>query len=148
MKLSENFYLIEFTRSQTATRKGIDNIPTTEHIYNLRQLCYFILQPLRQALGFPLQISSGYRSVQLNRAIGGSTTSQHSIGQAADLVHPEKNKDIFDYIRKNLPFDQLIWEFGNNDSPDWVHVSWAIEKRGEVMAAQKGDYGTEYTYMP
>lgn len=131
MKLSENFTLDEFTASQTAVHKGIDNSPTPEHIENMRALCEHILEPLRTALGRPINISSGYRSVPLNKAIGGSSKSQHSKGEAADIqVHRVDAFDVAQCIEKmGLPYDQLIFE------GTWVHVSYRANPRGEVLTA-------------
>jgi len=144
-QLSNNFYLIEFTRSQTAIRKGIDNQPNTPEIQNLIRLCNAVLQPLRVALGFPIHISSGYRCPFLNAAIGGARSSQHQYGKAADVDHPTKNKEIFDYIKNYLTFDQLIWEFGNKERPDWVHVSYDTQNRGQVLKAFRDEKGkTKY----
>ena len=143
-QLSDNFWLSEFTRSQTATRKGIDNHPGTTEVQNLIRLCNSVLQPLRVALGFPIHISSGYRSPFLNAAIGGSRSSQHMFGKAADIDHATKNKEIYDYIKNYLTFDQLIWEFGDKQRPDWVHVSYDTENRGQVLRAFSEDVRTKY----
>lgn len=141
-KLSDHFWLSEFTRSQTASRKGIDNTPGTTEVKNLIALCQAVLQPLRVALGYAIFISSGYRSPFLNAAIGGSQGSQHMYGEAADLDHPYRNKEIFDYIKNYLNFDQLIWEFGNKERPDWVHVSFRKGRnRGQVLRAFRDDNG-------
>ena len=144
MKLSKNFSLNEFTRSQTATRRGFNNEPDEGAIYNLGQLCDFVLQPLRDAMGHAIHISSGYRGLSLNTAIHGSKTSQHVFGKAADIDSANKNKIYFDYIRKNLPFDQLIWEFGDSKSPDWVHVSYSTNNRKQILTAYRDEYGTQY----
>lgn len=143
-QLSENFWLNEFIRSQSATRAGIDNIPAEPEYYNLLYLCKYVLQPMRDHFG-PLFISSGYRSPELNKLIGGSKTSQHMKGQAADIDSPTRNKEYFDYIRGNLPFDQLIWEFGTDDLPNWVHVSYDVSKnRGMILKAFRDDSGVHY----
>jgi D-alanyl-D-alanine dipeptidase len=106
-----------------------------------------IFQPLRDGIGKPIRISSGYRSEKLNKAVGGSKTSQHNKGQALDLVATTgfTNKDIFDYIKKHLEFDQMIWEFGTDKNPDWVHVSYNKGKnRKQVLKAIKKDGKTLY----
>ena len=121
--LSKNFALEEFTRSTTANREGISNQPGPAEIANISALVLNVLQPLRDAVGFPINISSGYRSEALNSFIGGANNSQHTKGQAADLVSQD-NAKLFNYIMTNLPFDQLIWEAGNDDQPEWVHVSY------------------------
>ena len=121
--LSKNFALDEFTKSATANRLGISNMPDPVAISNLQALVDNVLQPLRDAMGFPIVISSGYRSKVLNEAIKGAVNSQHMKGQAADIVGLNKPA-MFTYIKDNLPFDQLIWEAGTNSSPDWIHVSY------------------------
>ena len=141
IKLSTNLYLHEVIKSRTALARGFDNAPTNEHLNNLKHLATEIFQPLRDGLGVPLGISSGYRSIELNEAIGGSKTSQHSKGEAididADIFGKTTNADIFNYIKENLDFDQLIWEFGNDTTPDWVHVSYKSyeENRNEILQA-------------
>ena len=126
MRLSKNFTLSELTKSQSAERLNLDNTPNAETIDNLRFLCDHILQPIRNALG-PLVVSSGYRSHALNRAIGGSATSQHMLGLAADIECPGMdNQKLAEWIYKNIPiWDQLILEFYTPGQPQsgWVHVS-------------------------
>ena len=141
MKLSENFTLDELTKSQEATRLGIENIPNEEQIQNLKILCEKILQPLRDYYGMPLSISSGYRSVALCETIGSSAKSQHTKGQAADFeIFGVANKDIADFIVKNFEYDQCILEFWNENEPNsgWVHCSYSIEgNRKQYLKAQK-----------
>jgi len=146
MKLSDNFSLHEFTRSQTATRHGIDNTPSKEIIGNLQSLCLGVLQPVRQHFQKPMIISSGYRCVELNIKIGGSVTSQHVQGQAADIeVLEVSNLELSDWINKNLSFDQLILEFHNPDEDPhsgWVHVSFNSDNnRHEYKEAYKNEEG-------
>jgi zinc D-Ala-D-Ala carboxypeptidase len=146
MKLSKNFTLGEMIQSQTAIRKGIDNTPNGDQILNLIDLCENVLQPLRDHIG-AIYISSGFRSQKLNVAIGGSTTSQHCAlnGAAADIDMGEKNREIFEYIKNELPFDQLIWEFGNDECPSWVHVSYKEGKnRKQILKAVKENGRTKY----
>ena len=150
MKLSENLSLIEVIKSNTATQKRIDNAPTPEHLANLKVVAKVIFQPLRDALG-AISISSGYRSKKLNSAIGGSRSSQHCKGEALDLDNDHKegratNREIFFFIKNNLDFDQLIWEFGNEKKPDWVHVSYNAggKQRGIILRAVRGKWGTNY----
>ena len=139
MKLSMNLSLSEVLVSQTAKRLQISNEPTEEHLNNLKQIANNIFQPLRDGLGYPIYVSSGYRSEALNKAIKGSSkTSQHMKGQAldldADVYKGVTNKDIFLYIRDNLDFDQLIWEYGTVNNPSWVHVSFVKgNNRGKIM---------------
>lgn len=126
MKLSENFWLVEFTKSQTAARLGINNNPTGEHLKNLQRLIDHVLQPTRAALG-PLVVNSGYRSPSLNAKVGGSVNSQHSLGEAADIECPALgNLALARWIAENVEFDQLILEAHNPSQPNsgWVHVSY------------------------
>ena len=129
MKLSKNLTLNECLRSGVAERLGIDNVPDDEWVIeNLRQVAERIFQPCRDHFGSPLYVSSGYRSPELNRAIGGSKRSQHIQGRAldldADVFGGFSNAELFHYIKENLEFDQMVWEFGDGDNPSWVHVSY------------------------
>jgi len=146
MKLSNSFNLIEFTSSETASRRGIDNTPSIAVIENLRLLCENVLQPLRDKYGKSINITSGYRSPKLNKAIGGSSTSSHCFGQAADIQVDKKDYLKVWEILKTLPFDQIIWEFGTESAPDWIHVSYVQGKnRGQKLKAVKNIFGkTEY----
>ena len=151
MKISEHLDLSEVIRSESAKRLGIKNMPSDEHITNLKILAENIFEPIRQNFRVPIRISSAYRSPALNRAIGGSQTSQHSIGEAIDIdmdgnPHGVTNKQIFDYIKNSLNFDQLIWEFGSNTNPDWVHVSYKAKgnQRRQVLVAKKINGKTTY----
>jgi hypothetical protein len=143
-KLTENFTLQELTHSITAKNRGIDNTPNAVVIFKMRALAKNVLQPARDFLGAPITVSSGYRSPKLNKAIGGAKYSQHRLGEAADIVC-ENNKLVFDYIYDNLEFDQLIWEFGDDLQPDWIHVSFTNDgNRGEVLRALKKGRKTVY----
>ena len=126
MKISKNLTLVELTTNQTAIRKGIDNTPSEEVINNLKLVATKVFEPLREGLGQPIRISSGYRSPKINKAIGGAKNSQHITGEALDLqgMGTLKNSQIFNYIKKNLTYDQLIWEYGTDKEPAWVHVSY------------------------
>lgn len=144
MKLSNNFSLAEFERSQTAARMGLDNSAPEWAVGNLQRLCQTILQPLRDEAG-PIYLSSGYRGEQLNQCIGGSPTSQHCYGQAADIHAAGLSPHDLcrTIIRLALPFDQLILEFH-----EWVHVSVPAPNhsaRGNILTAQKQDGRTVYT---
>lgn len=148
MKLSKNFSLAELTKSQAALRLGLDNSPTPLVVQSLEQLCINVLQPVRDYFG-PVIISSGYRSERLNGAIGGSNTSQHCFGQAADFECPgNSNYDVAAWISKNLPFDQLILEFytAGNPSSGWIHVSWKNDQinRNKILTASKEGGKTVY----
>lgn len=124
--ISTNLSLAECITSQTAERKKIDNTPNAAVICSLRLVAEKVFQPLRKHFGKPIRVSSGYRSPALNRSIGGSVTSQHVKGEALDLqgTNGVTNAQIYNYIKKNLDFDQLIWEYGTDKEPAWVHVSY------------------------
>jgi len=150
MRLSKNFVLSEITRSNTAKRLGIDNEPTKKDLENLQRIVTNLLQPLRNHLG-PIRISSGYRSKELNRAIGGSNKSQHSKGEAVDIQFWKEgqmcNKEVYDWIIDNaIEFDQMINEFDFS----WIHISLKKSKnRREVLEAYKDKDGdTKYRYAP
>lgn len=130
------FTIKELIKSTTATAKKIDNTPTKEVEDNLTKLVDKVLDPLREAYGKPIKVNSGYRCPKLNRAVGGSATSQHVLGQAADITGGSKaeNKILFDLIKSlKLPFDQLIWENGGV----WVHVSFGPRNRRQVLSINK-----------
>jgi zinc D-Ala-D-Ala carboxypeptidase len=142
MKLSKHLTLAEVIKSQTAIQKGIDNTPTYEHLENLKLIANRVFEPLRAFLNKPIRVNSGYRSEALNKAIGGSKTSQHCKGEALDI---DEGKEAFDYIKDNLEFDQLIWEFGDNNNPDWIHVSYnRFKNRKQVLNAVKKNGKTKY----
>lgn len=143
MKLSPNFYLSEFTKSQTASRRGIDNDPDAEQIKKLRKLCEEVLEPVRAHFKRPVIISSGFRSYMLNKAIGGSQTSQHSHGEAADFEIPGvPNYEVARWMEKNLNYDQLILEFYTPGQPNsgWIHVSYREGRlrNQELTAVRQG----------
>jgi zinc D-Ala-D-Ala carboxypeptidase len=149
MQLSKNLSLAEVMRSETAKRKGISNMPTPEHIENFKLLAEKVFQPIREHFGVPIHISSGYRSKALNTAIGGSLSSQHCSGEAIDIDMDGTsitNAQIFNFIKDNLSFDQMIWEFGTNSNPDWVHVSYEStgKQRKQILKAVKSAKGTSY----
>jgi zinc D-Ala-D-Ala carboxypeptidase len=151
MKLSANFQLSELVKSQVAERKGIPNNPSPSHIDNLKALCVNVLQPIRSHFDSPVIISSGYRSAELCIAIGSKPTSQHSEGKAADIeVVNVDNKELAEWIRNNLEFDQLILEFYREGEPDsgWIHVSWNTDhNRSQTLKAVKDENG-KTTYQP
>jgi zinc D-Ala-D-Ala carboxypeptidase len=145
MNISEHITLSEATKSQTAIRSGITNVPTEEHLKAMMLLTEKVFEPLRKAFNKPIGISSFYRSYGLNKAIGGATSSQHCLGEAIDLDTDTFNNEIFYWIKNNLVFDQLIWEFGDTNSPDWVHVSYSEKgNRKQVLRAIKRNGKTEY----
>ncbi len=124
--LSKNLTLQEAITSQTATRLGIDNTPNERQIENLKLVATHCFQPIRDHFGKPIRVSSGFRSKALNKAIRGSATSDHPKGLALDLqgTNGIANKEIFDWAKENLDFDQLIWEYGTKKEPAWVHISY------------------------
>ena len=148
MKLSENFSLIELTKSQTAERKGIDNSPSAEHQENLKSLCEMILQPVRDHFQRVVSVSSGYRSPELCTAIGSKTTSQHAKGQAADFeIYGLSNKELADWINESLEYDQLILEYWKEEDPNsgWVHCSFNDQgNRKQYLKAYKENGSTKY----
>jgi zinc D-Ala-D-Ala carboxypeptidase len=150
MKLSENLELAEVIRSSTAKRLGIKNEPTAIHLNNLKILAEKIFQPIRNHFGRPIFISSGYRSAALNKATpGASTTSQHSRGEAIDIDMDGTeitNAQIFEFIKENLEFDQLIAEFPTKGNPSWVHVSYESKgsQRNQILVAKKINGKTSY----
>lgn len=149
MKLSKNLSLKELTKSATAIKKGISNEPLPEHMENLKAVAENIFQPLRDYFGVPIAVTSGYRSADLNRIIGGSSTSQHCKGEAidldADVYGNLTNAAIFSYLKERTDFDQLIWEFGTDENPAWVHCSYTTGiNRGEALIAYKADGKTRY----
>jgi zinc D-Ala-D-Ala carboxypeptidase len=155
MKLSKNLDLSEVVKSQTATRLGINNTPPTQHINNLKLLAEKIFQPIRDHFKRPIFISSGYRSVALNRAIGGSLTSQHSTGEAIDIDMDGtriSNTSIFNYIKNNLDFDQLIAEFKGENGPAWIHVSYSAsrpkQRKQILIALKEGNKTVYHSYTP
>ena len=154
MKLSEHLDLSEVTRSDMAKRKGISNEPTPEHLENFKKLAENIFEPIRKHFGEPIFISSGYRSKALNEAIGGASSSQHCSGEAIDIdmdgrSNKVTNVNVFNFIKENLNFDQLIWEFGNDTAPDWVHVSYEStgKQRKQILKAVRNSAG-QTIYKP
>ena len=151
MILSKSFTLNELTKSQEATRLGIENIPNEEHIENLKILCEKILQPVRDFYGMPLSVSSGYRSAALCEAIGSSAKSQHTKGQAADFeIFGVANKEVAEFIIKNLEYDQCILEFWNENEPNsgWVHCSYSANgNRKQYLKAEKLNGRIVYTIL-
>jgi hypothetical protein len=151
-KLSEHLDLSEVIRSESAKRKGISNMPTEAHIANFKLLAEKIFEPIRTHFRCPIIISSGYRSKELNAAIGGSLTSQHCQGEAIDIdmdgtPNGVTNRMVFDYIKDNLEFDQLIFEFGDKENPDWVHVSYESsgKQRKQILRATRVNGKTSYS---
>lgn len=149
MNLTKSFSLLELTSSETAARKGIDNTPTHNVVVNLRELCVNVLQPLRDLYNKPINITSGYRSPKLNKAIGGSSSSDHCLGNAADFTVPKDDyARVFGMIQ-DMSVDQCILEMCTNGYPQWIHVSFRnkSENRNQLLIAYKNAFG-QTKYMP
>ena len=130
-KISSHITYAESIHSNTAKRRGIDNTPNPTQVENMKLTAEKIFEPLREWVGGPIKINSFFRSEVLNEAIGGSTTSQHCKGQAFDIddVYGKKsNAEMYNWIKENINFDQMIWEFGTDMQPNWVHVSYVSEE--------------------
>jgi hypothetical protein len=154
MKISAHLNLAEVTRSDSAKRHGIDNTPTAEHLENFKLLAEKVFEPIRLHFKTPIFISSGYRSKALNDLIKGSSSSQHCKGQAIDIdMDGSKggvtNKMVFDFIVSRLEWDQIIWEFGTDSNPDWVHVSYVkTGNRKQKLKAVRSGAKTIYQTIP
>ena len=149
MKLSAHLDLSEVTRSDSAKRNGISNMPTPEHIENFKLLAENVFEPVREHFGVPIRISSGYRSKELNdKTKGASKTSDHCFGRAIDIDNDGTsitNKKIFNFIKDNLKYKQLIFEFGTDENPAWVHVSYDPDNlKNETLKAVKVNNVTKY----
>ena len=147
--ISEHISYKEGTHSNTALRRGIDNTPDNEQLDNMEIIAEEVFEPLRTWVGGPIKINSFFRCPELNTAIGGSATSQHCKGQAIDIddtFGKATNAEMYHYIKENLDFDQMIWEFGDDDNPNWVHVSYvSLEKnRNRCLKAYKENGKTKY----
>ena len=147
--ISEHISKKEATFSATATRRGIDNTPGEYELQNMELIAEKVFEPLRKHVNGPIKINSFYRSKELNQAIGGSSKSQHCQGRAMDLDDTYgymSNADMYKYIKNNLDYDQMIWEFGTEENPDWVHVSYvdADSNRKRCLQAYKEDGKTKY----
>ena len=144
MRLSDNLTRSEFEHSPAAIDRGINNSMTEQHLANAIVLAKQIFEPIRKFRGKAIKVNSGYRSAHLNRSVGGSKTSQHCTGEAIDLP---LTADEFHYIKDNLEFDQLIWEFGTDLQPSWVHISFSSsgKNRSQVLRAKKVGKKTVYT---
>ena len=147
MELTRNFTLSELTKSDTAIRKGINNNPNAEQVEKLKALCENILQPVRDHFG-RVKVTSGFRSVELCLAINSSANSQHTRAEAADFeVMGTSNAEVFDWIKDNLDWDQMILEFYTPGEPNsgWVHCSWVAENpRKQLLRAYREDGKTRY----
>ena len=147
--ISKHISYKEGVHSITAIRKGIDNEPNEEQLANMKLVANNVFEPLRVFINGPIKVNSFFRSPDLNKAIGGSTKSQHCKGQAIDIddtYGKATNAEMYWWIKENLDFDQMIWEFGNNDNPDWVHVSYVSpdKNRNRCLKAYRDDGKTNY----
>ena len=150
--ISKNISYKEGVYSRTATRLNIDNKPNDDQMQNMCLIAEEVFEPLRVWVGGPIKINSFFRSPELNKAIGGSTKSQHCHGQAIDLDDTfgrATNAEMYEFIKKYLDFDQMIWEFGNDDNPSWVHVSYVSEdkNRNRCLKAYKQNGKTKYAVI-
>ena len=151
-KISKHISYKEGVYSRTAQRLGIDNNPSQYELTNMQVVAENIFEPLREWAGSPIKINSFFRSPELNKAIGGSSKSQHCEGRAIDIddVYGYKtNAEMYAWIKENLDFDQMIWEFGTDKNPDWVHVSYvsADENRMRCLKAEKINGKTVYSII-
>ena len=147
--ISKHISYKEGVYSNTALRRGIDNAPNEEQLANMKLIGEKIFEPLREYVGGPIKINSFFRSAKLNTAIGGSRTSQHCKGQAMDIDDTfgyKTNAEMYYFIKEHLNFDQMIWEFGDDDNPNWVHVSYVSPKknRNRCLKAYKENGRTKY----
>ena len=150
--ISKHVSYKEGVYSTTATRLGIDNTPGDDQLHFMELIAEKVFEPLREWVGGPIKINSFYRSPELNKAIGGSSKSQHCKGQAMDIddtLDKVTNAEMFNWIKENLDFDQMIWEFGDDDNPNWVHVSYVSEEknRNRCLRAFKSGGKTVYSVI-
>ena len=150
--ISKHISYKEGVYSRTALRLDIENEPNEEQLKNMKLLAEKVFEPLRIEAGGPIKVNSFFRSPKLNKAIGGSTTSQHCKGQAIDLDDTfghMSNAEMYYFIKSELDFDQMIWEFGNNKNPNWVHVSYVSpeKNRNRCLKAYKENGKTKYEYI-
>ena len=148
-KVSQNISIKEAVHSNTATKKGIKNVPNLTQLKSMKLVAEKVFEPVRNHFAVAIGISSFFRTVELNKLIGGSATSQHCKGEAIDMdadIHGRlTNAQIFLWIKDNLEFDQLIWEYGTDSEPDWVHCSYKSKgNRNQILVAKKGEKYTPY----
>jgi hypothetical protein len=149
MKISKHISYAEAIHSNTAKRRGIDNTPNEVQVLSMKLLADKIFEPLREWVGGPIKVNSFFRSIALNEAIGGAASSQHCKGQAIDIddVYGKKtNAEMYHWIQMNLDYDQMIWEFGTDVQPNWIHVSYVSkeENRNKCLKAYKEHGKTKY----
>ena len=148
-KISKHISLHEGVYSRTAERLGLKNDPTDAHLENMKLICEKVFEPLRTHVGGPIKINSFYRGPELNKAIGGSAKSQHCHGQAIDIDDTfghASNAEMYNWIKANLDYDQMIWEFGTDQNPNWVHISYVSpeKNRNRCLKAYKDNGKTKY----
>lgn len=149
--ISKHISYKEATHSATALRRGLDNTPNDEQLKCMEEVAENLFEPLREWVGGPIKVNSFFRGEPVNTAIGGSTRSQHMKGQAIDIDDTfghKTNAEMYHYIKDNLDFDQLIWEFGNDKNPNWVHMSWVSHRpnRKKLTIAKKVNGKTRYIH--
>jgi len=147
--ISKHISYKEATRSLTAIRLGLENKPNEYELSNMIGVAENIFEPLREWVNDPIKVNSFFRSIELNKAIGGSARSQHCQGRAIDIDDTyghATNAEMFNWVKENLNFDQMIWEFGDDKNPDWVHISWVSEdqNRNRCLRAERVDGKTTY----
>lgn len=150
--ISKHISFTESVKSNTALRLNLNNSPNEYHVSNMVGVAINVFEPLREFVKGPIKINSMFRSEDLNTAIGGSNRSQHCEGRAMDLDDTyghKTNAEMFNYIKDNLNFDQLIWEFGDDKNPNWIHVSYVSkdENRGRCLKAEKINGKTTYSVI-
>lgn len=147
--ISKHISYKEATRSLTAIRLGLENKPNEYELSNMIGVAKNIFEPLREWVNDPIKVNSFFRSIELNKAIGGSSRSQHCQGRAIDIDDTyghATNAEMFHWVKENLNFDQMIWEFGTDENPDWVHISWVSEdqNRNRCLRAERINGKTTY----
>ena len=150
-KISKHISYKEGTYSQTALRRGLDNTPSEEQLKCMKEVAENLFEPLREWVGGPIKINSFFRGEPVNTAIGGSKYSQHMKGQAIDIddtFRHKTNAEMYHYIKDNLDFDQMIWEFGDDKNPNWVHISWVSHRpnRKKLTIAKRINGKTKYVH--
>lgn len=148
--ISKHISWSEAVKSKTAEKHEIENTPNENQIQEMKKLAKNIFEPLREWAGHPIRVNSFFRSPELCLKLKSKATSQHTKGQAIDIdsLGNKSNAELFDYIKDNLSFDQLIWEFGDDENPDWIHVSFVNENtnRGNILKAIKDNKKTKYVF--
>ena len=150
-KISKHVSYKEGVRSRTADRRGLDNTPNEEQLKCMKEVAENLFEPLREWVGGPIKINSFFRGEPVNTAIGGSKYSQHMKGQAIDIDDTfghKTNAEMYHYIKDNLDFDQMIWEFGTDKNPNWLHISWVSHRpnRKKLTIAKKVNGRTKYIH--